>query len=221
MSVNLNAGAAASLMSATNTPRISLVRRALNALGTLMSVVVAVVGALALVLAVATHFAPAGSLTVAGHPMLVVLSGSMSPAIDTGDMIIDEKVSADTAAHLRVGQIISFQPANGNGTPITHRIHQVISAGAEVTYITKGDANSTADVTPVLPAQVVGLYDAKIPAGGYVMNALHQPLTLGLLLAAPLLWLISGMFFAWAKEIDEPAEEPRSATDDRDGRRAR
>ena len=217
MSINVSAGTVRSVMSSTAPPHRGLGRRLLDVVGTVISVVVAVVGALALVLAVATHFAPAGSFTVAGHPMLGVLSGSMSPVIGTGDMIIDEKLSADHAAHLQVGQIISFYPADGGSTPITHRIHAVTSLGGAVTYVTKGDANNAPDGSTVAPSRIVGVYDAKIPAAGYVMNALHQPLTLGLLLAAPLLWFLSGLFFTWAREADAPAAAPSVLEEDRDG----
>ena len=217
LKLSVNAEAVCRPIASSASPRRGLGRRALDAVSTVISVLVAVVGALALVLAVATHFAPSGSFTVAGHPMLVVLSGSMSPVIDTGDMIIDEKLAADRAAHLQVGQIISFLPNDGTGTPITHRIHAITAIGGQLVYVTKGDANNAPDATPVSPSRVVGLYDAKIPAAGYVMNALHQPLTLGLLLAAPLLWFLSGLFFAWAREAGEPSEATSAYDDDKEG----
>jgi len=172
---------------------------------TVVSVIVAVVGALALVLAVATHFVPTESFSVAGHPMMVVLSGSMSPAIGTGDMIIDERLSPYEASRLSPGQIITFYPGTGSNTTITHRIYQVKTVGTQVAYVTKGDANDAPDADGVSPSRILGLYDAKIPAAGYVMSALRQPLTLGLLLAAPLLWFLSGLFFAWARDADDSA----------------
>jgi hypothetical protein len=59
----------------------------------------------------------------------------------------------------------------------------------------------------VLPSQIVGVYHTRIGGGGYVLNALHQPLTLGLLLAAPVLWFISGLFFQAARRL-EGRDEP-------------
>ena len=184
-------------------PRRGAVRRALDAVGTVISVVVAVVGALALVLAIATHFVPSsGVFTVAGHPLFAVLSGSMTPVIDTGDLVIDQHVSATQAAQLHAGQIITFDHGGG-ATPITHRIAAVTGTGAAVEYTTKGDSNTAADRTPVKPSEIMGVYQAKVPMGGRVIFALRQPLTLGLLLAAPALWLLSGFLFAWARELDD------------------
>lgn len=194
------------------------VRRVSGVIGTIFSVVVVMVGVLALVLAIATHFAPT-NFTAFGHPLLVVVSGSMTPAIDTGDVIIESQVTRDQAAHLQAGQIISFHQATGGATTITHRIHAVTTVGGAVAYITKGDANNAPDATPVTPAQIVGVYDAKIPAAGYVMNALKQPLTLGLLLAAPALWLLSGLLFAWARELEEAGKETPAERDSAHGER--
>lgn len=199
-------------------PRRSPVRRATSAAGTTVSVIVAIIGTLALVLALATHFVPSsGAFSVAGHPLFIVLSGSMTPVIDTGDLVIDQAVSPAQAAHLHTGQIITFHRGTG-ATPITHRIVKVTAAGDTVAYTTKGDANNAADVVPVGPAQIVGLYDFKIPMGGRVVNGLRQPLTLGLLLGAPALWLLSGFLFAWARELDEKAETPLPEKRDSEGR---
>lgn len=196
---------AALIPGSTLKPRRSLTRRVVDIVSTAVTVLFVVIGTLTLVLAVASRFA-GNSFTVAGHPMMVVLSGSMSPVISTGDVIIDEQLNGDQALNLHAGQIISFHAAPGSTQIITHRIHRVISAGGEVAYVTKGDVNNAPDASPVFPSQIVGLYDAKIPAAGYVMNAMRQPLILGLLLAAPLLWLLSGFFFKWAREMDQPED---------------
>jgi hypothetical protein len=42
----------------------------------------------------------------------------------------------------------------------------------------------------------------RIPAGGYALTALNRPLVLALLVAAPLLWLLSGWLFRLAREDD-------------------
>ena len=188
-------------------------RRIANVIGTAISVVVVMVGCAGIVLAIATHFTKDGEYTLFGHPMMIVVSGSMSPAIDTGDLVIDNPVGAQQAAQLQVGQIVTF---HSGSTVITHRIHAMTSVNGEVAYVTKGDANTAPDLTPVQPSQVVGVYDTKIARGGYVLNALHQPLTLGLLLASPALWFLSGLFFEWAKETDGDASsaQPGTAAED-------
>jgi signal peptidase len=168
-----------------------------------MTCVAVLVASLTVVFAIASRFAPAGAYGVFGHPVMSVLSGSMSPTIKTGDLVIDQPLAASEASHLHVGQIISFRA--GDGAIFTHRIHAVIRVNGSVAYQTKGDANNAPDTVAVFPSQVVGLYSHSIPYGGYILSGLHKPTTLILLLMAPLLWLLSSWLYAKAREADRPA----------------
>jgi signal peptidase len=167
-----------------------------------MAVVAVVIGTLAVVLALASHFGAEGKYTVFGHPVLIVVSGSMSPTIRTGDLIYDDRVSAGEAAHLRAGQIITFHPTPGSSETFTHRIRAVVRVHGQVEYQTRGDANPTPDVSPVPASQVIGVYQGKVPYGGYVLNSLHKPVTLALVLLSPVLWFLSNFFFQMAREAD-------------------
>jgi signal peptidase len=179
-------------------------RRSYDVMTTLLSIVIAMVGALALVISIATHHARYGQYTVLGHPVLVVLSGSMSPAIRTGDLIVDSRVNAAQAASLGVGQIATFATAPGSTTYITHRIIRVVhGADGAVGYVTKGDANPSADTPPRAASLVVGVFDHKIPRGGYLLDSLHRPLVLALLVASPLLWFASGPLLAYGRKADD------------------
>jgi signal peptidase I len=191
--------------------RRSVGEQAWKAVRTGMAIVAVTIGSLAVVVAVASHLAPAGQYTVFGHPVLTVLSGSMAPTIRTGDLVYDDRLRPGQAAHLKAGQIITFRATPGGHQTFTHRIHAVVSVNGAVAYQTKGDANPSPDATPVLPSQVVGLYRGKIPYGGYFLNALHQPLALVLLLAAPCLWLLSGWFLGLARadQADQGRAPPR------------
>jgi signal peptidase I len=177
-----------------------------NTLTTVMTVLVVMVAAVAIVLAVATHFSTNGEYTVFGHPVKIVLSGSMTPVIKTGDLLVDDQVSATQAEHLHVGQIASFRDTPGSKTIITHRIVGVTRVNGSVAYITKGDANQSADPVPRPASDVVGIFSYAIPRGGYVLNALHQPLVLGLLLASPILWFMAGPLFELARDMDTQDE---------------
>jgi signal peptidase I len=130
----------------------------------------------------------------------------MSPAIDTGDFIIDNPDHG--ATNLRRGQIITFYDSPGSPTVITHRIVAVLHQSGGVFYRTKGDNNPAADLALRPSRDVIGLYKVKIPRGGYFLTNLHRPIVLGLLLAAPLLWLIAGILRSYAKTQDEPTPPP-------------
>lgn len=170
-------------------------------LTTATTILIVVIACVAMVIAAATHFSSTkGQYTVFGRPVMVVLSGSMTPVIRTGDLVIDNPVTAAEAKDLHVGQIISFRSAPGSSTIFTHRIVGVTTTGGTVSYITKGDANNAPDTDPRPAKDVIGVFDRTIPRGGYILNALHQPLVLGLLLAAPVLWFIAGPLFEAARE---------------------
>jgi signal peptidase len=180
--------------------RPSAGRMCLRGLSAIATVLISTVAALAIVVAVASHFSPAGQYKVLGHPVMTVLSGSMTPAIRTGDVIVDDQVTATQAAHLQVGQIVSFREAPGSTAIITHRIVAVQDHSGQVSYVTKGDANNAADTSPSPASDVVGVFSHDIPRGGYVLADLHHPIVVGLLTASIALCLLAGPLFRYARQ---------------------
>jgi len=174
--------------------------------GTLVTVAFVMVAAVVVVIAFATRLSTKQEYTAFGHPILVVLSGSMSPAIKTGDLIVDNGVSAQAATRLHRGQIITFYDQPGSKTVITHRIVKVVHQRGQVFYQTKGDANNAPDATLRPASTVIGTYESKVPRGGFFLANLHKPFVLGLLLAAPILWFVAEPLRRWAREEDEPKD---------------
>lgn len=122
---------------------------------------------LAGVFACATLFALGAFAWANGVRLYVVRTGSMSPAVRAGDMVVDLPVTTTTT--LRIGEIITFHPQPG--TTETHRIYDLSAAG----IVTKGDANRTPDVGEIQGDLVVGRASAIIPYGGYVAVFFQQP----------------------------------------------
>jgi signal peptidase I len=138
-------------------------------------------------LAVAALVAAGGGFAYAwsqGVRFYAVESGSMSPYLRQGDLVID--VATATTTTFRVGDVITFHPTPGYTT--THRIVGIDAAG----ITTKGDANPTADVGQIPPSSVVGRVAAIIPFGGYVAIFLRQPAAV-----IALLLLIVTLYVAW------------------------
>ncbi len=183
-------------------------RRVRSIISTGLTALLVVVASLSVVIAVATHFSPKGQYDVFGHPVMSVLSGSMTPTIRTGDLIIDNPVTLAQAGRLRVGEIISVRESPGSPVIVTHRIVAVVRSGSTIAYITKGDANNAPDASPRPVADVIGVFSTAIPAGGYVLNALHQPVVPLLLFASVCLALLAGPLFRWAKRMDQSADAP-------------
>ena len=78
-----------------------------------------------------------------GYTYFEIVSGSMSPTIEKGDMIL---VKLDT--EYKVGDIISFKD---NDSIITHRIIEI----NDNNYVTKGDANNSPD-NPITKDKILG-----------------------------------------------------------------
>jgi signal peptidase len=166
--------------------------RALSVTGT---VLVALVAVLTIAVAIGSRTSADGQRVVFGHPVMTIISGSMTPTIAVGDIVVDAPVTAAQASHFHVGQILSFRAAPGSPEIITHRIVAVRVTGGAVSYITKGDANNSADSTPRPASDVIGLYNFSIPRGGYVLVAMHTPRVIVMLLASALLWIVAGVCF--------------------------
>ncbi|HUD37918.1 MAG TPA: signal peptidase I [Streptosporangiaceae bacterium] len=178
-------------------------RTVLEIFSTAMTVLIAMLASAAIVVAIASHMSSEGQYTVFGHPVLTVLSGSMTPVIDTGDVIIDKAVTASQARHLHVGQIISFRESPGSQVIITHRIIGVKVRKGNVSYYTKGDANQGPDGVLRPAKDIVGVFQHSIRDGGYVLSALHQPLIMGMLLVSIILFFLAGPLFRAARKLDK------------------
>lgn len=170
-----------------------------RAVATLLGVLLVLVFVAAVFLAVATRTSGNGVPTVLGYRPFMVLSGSMTPTFDAGDLIVDRAVTKAQAAHLQVGEVITFEAGPGPfqpGTVITHRIYRVFNgvvsgtAKSTVAYQTKGDANPAPDGDRILPSQILGVYQFRVPDAGYVLNALHQPGVFIALLSLPFVVLV-------------------------------
>jgi signal peptidase I len=187
-------------------PRRTTTRIA-HALGTVLLVAVCTSAAALIALAVLARTDGAGVSRVAGHPVLTVLSDSMTPTFRAGDLLVDRPPSG-SATQLSVGDVITFRTGNGNQL-ITHRIVAVEPATAtEVAFQTQGDANNAPDATLVSPDQVVGVYSKHIPYAGYALQAAHSRLGLFLLIAFPALLLLGPLFKTWWRASGEVGSPP-------------
>jgi signal peptidase len=77
-------------------------------------------------------------LAIHGRP-LTVMSGSMTPTIRTGDVVVALPVKP---LNVRPGDIVSFKDPGHGGALVTHRVRQMRRRGARMDFITRGDANT-------------------------------------------------------------------------------
>jgi signal peptidase len=91
----------------------------------------------------------------------LIASGSMSPQLLVGDIVIARQVDP---AEVQVGDIIQFRQ---DGVDIVHRVIEIQSNSGLLTFITKGDANGAQD-DPVSESALRGVVIFKIPKVGWI-----------------------------------------------------
>src|SRR3954454_24709818 len=114
---------------------------------------------------------------------LTVLTGSMTPTIPVGSVVVVRPVDPGT---LRVGDVVTYQKEPGRAEYITHRITTIHTGTRPVTLTTKGDANRGPDVDLVPVTAVRGKVLFHVPYLGSLRNAVSTG-GVGLLLLVVLL----------------------------------
>lgn len=123
-----------------------------------------------IILVFKTIFRPKEIPGILGYKPLIVLSGSMQPTFNYGDLIVVKDVDYDT---LKVGDIVSFK--NGKKSTTTHRIAGVSSI-SDKCFETKGDANNVKDLGIVCKKDIQGKYLYKIIGLGSVILFIQSPI---------------------------------------------
>lgn len=123
---------------------------------------------------------------VLGYSTMSVLTGSMRPYLQPGDMIVDKAAKAE---EVKVGDIITYK---AGGSVVTHRVTEVIRADGKFLFTTRGDANNTADGKPITGEQLIGKVIFKIPYGGYIARFIRSPIGLLIILAVPISFIFIG-----------------------------
>ncbi len=102
------------------------------------------------------------------HPS-VVLSGSMRPMMEAGDVVIIAKVPADV---IKEGDVIQFRKAEK--ITVMHRVVEIQETEEAKLFITKGDDNDRPDTDPVIPQNVVGKVVFTVRKIGWISIAVKQ-----------------------------------------------
>lgn len=127
------------------------------------------------------------SVAVGQHP-LVVLSGSMAPAVKPGDVLIERKIAPQDA---HVGDVITFREPAGEKRLLTHRVRSVRAHGGQVTIATKGDANNSVERFSIPAGGSVGTPAWRIPMLGYATTWVRTPTGLFILILVPMIAFVA------------------------------
>lgn len=120
-------------------------------------------------------------LSFFGYKPLTVLSNSMVPIFEAGDVIITREVDAED---LKEGDIISFY--NEEKNLITHRITSIVGESGEKHFYTQGDNNKTMDEDITTADEIVGKELFHIPNLGFLSQYTKGPMGFLLFIIVPL-----------------------------------
>lgn len=137
-----------------------------------------------------------------GYKSFYIESGSMSPSITQGSMVLEKKVEFEDIAE---GDILTFK--NDTGTEyFTHRVVSIDTANKML--VTKGDANEDVDPGETNYYFVEGRVDFSVPLVGYLMSFLNS--TTGKI-------VVAAIYIAWiAIEIEIIVMKRKAPQDDQE-----
>jgi signal peptidase len=135
--------------------------------------------------------------TAVGMRSFTVRSGSMSPTIETGDMVVARRIDPGSA---KPGDIVTFNNPQG-GALTTHRVRTVMRTGDQYRFITRGDANNTSEDWSVDADGEIGQIAYRVPKLGYVLSPTSSDKGRWLLIGIPALLLCAlGLVRIWSPE---------------------
>jgi signal peptidase len=144
---------------------------------------------------------------VFGYRTLTMLTGSMAPEIEPGDVTV---VTPIAVSDVTEGMVITYHIPVGDHSLITHRVVSVEAGpGGTVSVQTKGDANDAVDPwTATLEGDTAYQVRAVVPQLGHLIEALRAPVVAQVLLyGAPALlagWLLLAIWRP-ARTGEDPA----------------
>lgn len=130
---------------------------------------------------------------------LVVQTGSMSPSIPTGSLIVVWEKGTDGAGVNYVEEdVITFEK---NNSLVSHRIVNVVRQEKEKYFQTKGDANTDNDSQLIADKDVIGKVVFAVPLVGKLVNFIKQPVGFTLLVVIPVVAFILSELLILVEEI--------------------
>lgn len=143
---------------------------------------------------------------VTGERPYTVLSGSMEPAIGTGDIVVVKRISP---ADAHVGDVVTFSDPKGSERLITHRVRSARRRGSQLDFVTKGDANNTVERWRVPSDGVLSRVRYRVPEVGRLALLTRSRGGLVLFVLGPLVLLaIHEIVRIWRPSKEAAGEAP-------------
>lgn len=105
------------------------------------------------------------------YQALTIGSGSMSPAIEKGDVIVLRSMKNEEARKIKKGDVLVY---NHDNKIIVHRVIKKSNNGETISFKTKGDYNNAKDSWIVKQEEVIGIVKFRIRWVGMPTVALNE-----------------------------------------------
>jgi signal peptidase len=148
----------------------------------------------------------AGLPFLAGDRSYIVTSGSMTPAIDTGDVVVASPIRPSEA---EVGEIITFADPEQNSRLLVHRAVAIKPDGKRIAFVTQGDANTGKEHWRVPAGGEIGRLSYVVPKLGFVVAKIGSPAgKIGLVAIPALLLALMALHRIWFNDGERFDERP-------------
>lgn len=143
-----------------------------------------------------------------GSTALTVLTGSMTPSIPSGSVVLVKPVDPLT---LQPGDVITFQTEPGVQRFVTHRVVRFQADTTPPSYVTKGDANRGEDVDAVPIGAIRGEVWIHVPYVGQVSDQFRTPAGYLVLSGVAILLVVAGRLAKRPSGSQPSADSPDEA----------
>lgn len=125
--------------------------------------------------------------SILGYRPMTILTGSMRPVLEPGDMIVARNVNPET---IKKGDVLTYIVSKD--TLITHRVIEIVKRDENILFRTKGDANNVEDDILISSDKILGTMVFRIPYFGYIASFARTPMGLVLFIIIPVILLMFG-----------------------------
>lgn len=109
-------------------------------------------------------------VSIGGYRVYDILTGSMSPTIKPGSLVVVKEVSPN---EIKTNDVITFKSDITNNVT-THRAIKIMNNNGNLEFVTKGDANNTQDPLPLNEKLLVGKVKFQIPYVGGILRIIQN-----------------------------------------------
>lgn len=156
-----------------------------------------------------------------GYRFYYILTDSMSPELQPGDVVLSESFASDEEKHkIKIGDVVTFIGNTGsqNGKKITHRVMAAPyfdEAEGKYFIVTKGDKEGAIPDAPIPLDRVEAKSVGKSYFVGFLFRAIRTPVGYVLLIVVPVCVVIAILVLKLAADFRARKAKEREAEEER------